>query len=446
MTAHEPLGSVSLDPQGRLRHATGVLEALNTHAGGSIGAPFVLPGASELATAAATLSIELSRRILVADADEELELWLRATPNAEGVRLNVEAWRRTDMVTTTNAGDGTASDLAWHWTCDGDLHLTYLSRAAFTDLDVADTVVGASMASLFHVDEDAGDLTLIGAATLGSGFRDLAADVVGTGKRVRLSGTPRFDIRGRFAGFSGSLGLLEPEGKTESSVADGALPEAFAQRLGNALRDPLGRIIANADSIGAQADGPLSPDYADYANDIAAAGRHLLALVNDLEDLQAVERPDFMVDSEPIDLAEVARRAAGLLAVRAGRAGVTIERPDAAEALPARGDYRRTLQILVNLIGNAVRYSPEGARVWVLLEREPELACVIVADQGRGIASDDQARVFEKFERVDPSEQGGSGLGLYIARRLARAMGGDISLDSAPGQGARFVLALPLGA
>ena len=67
----------------------------------------------------------------------------------------------------------------------------------------------------------------------------------------------------------------------------------------------------------------------------------------------------------------------------------------------------------------------------------------IVADQGRGIAVADQARVFEKFERIDPSEPGGSGLGLYIARRLARAMGGDLTVDSAPGAGARFVLSLP---
>ena len=70
-------------------------------------------------------------------------------------------------------------------------------------------------------------------------------------------------------------------------------------------------------------------------------------------------------------------------------------------------------------------------------------AAVVVADQGRGIAPEDQARIFDKFERVDTSEPGGSGLGLYISRRLARAMGGEIGVDSAPGQGARFVLTLP---
>jgi signal transduction histidine kinase len=70
-------------------------------------------------------------------------------------------------------------------------------------------------------------------------------------------------------------------------------------------------------------------------------------------------------------------------------------------------------------------------------------ACAVVADQGKGIAPEDQERIFAKFERVDPTEPGGSGLGLYIARRLARAMGGDIAVESAPGEGSRFTLTLP---
>ncbi|MDB5703642.1 MAG: Osmosensitive channel histidine kinase KdpD, partial [Sphingomonas bacterium] len=210
-----------------------------------------------------------------------------------------------------------------------------------------------------------------------------------------------------------------------------------------ALRTPLGRIIANADSINAQSEGPLRQDYADYAADIASAGRHLMGLVDDLVDLQAIERPDFVVAHEPVDLADVARRAAGLLAVRASEAQVRIDKPGAQDVLPATGEFRRALQVLVNLIGNAVRYSPPEGMVWIRTERENGVAAIIVADQGKGIALEDQARIFEKFERVDPREAGGSGLGLYIARRLARAMGGDVTVDSAPGQGARFVFTLP---
>ena len=98
---------------------------------------------------------------------------------------------------------------------------------------------------------------------------------------------------------------------------------------------------------------------------------------------------------------------------------------------------------MVNLIGNAVRYSPEGGVVSVTVTRTGSMAEAVVADQGKGIAPQDQERIFEKFERVDPSEVGGNGLGLYIARRLARAMGGDLTVESTPGDGARFTLTLP---
>ncbi|HYD37079.1 MAG TPA: HAMP domain-containing sensor histidine kinase, partial [Allosphingosinicella sp.] len=233
-----------------------------------------------------------------------------------------------------------------------------------------------------------------------------------------------------------------------AAPAAGALPpsgaSAFGERLGQALRAPLAHIVENAERLRAQPEGPLRRDYTGYAADIAAAGRHLLSLIDDLVDLQAIEGPDFTPEAEPLDLADLARRAAGLLAVRAADRGVRIDGPGPDESLPAMADFTRALQVLMNLIANAIRYTPEGGQVWIRLEREGDLAAVIVADQGKGIAPEDQQRIFEKFERVDPNEPGGTGLGLYIARRLARAMGGDISVDSAPGQGARFTFTLPL--
>src|SRR3546814_16569973 len=112
-----------------------------------------------------------------------------------------------------------------------------------------------------------------------------------------------------------------------------------------ALRHPLGRIIANADTIRGQLQGPLRRDYANYASDIAAAGRHLMELVDDLADLQAIERPDFNPVMEDIDLADIARRAAGLLAVKASDHQIRIEAQNADETLPAVGKFRRALQL-----------------------------------------------------------------------------------------------------
>jgi signal transduction histidine kinase len=111
-------------------------------------------------------------------------------------------------------------------------------------------------------------------------------------------------------------------------------------------------------------------------------------------------------------------------------------------ALAAHGDARAVTQILVNLIGNAVRHSPPGGTVRIIAGKGSG-AEISIADQGPGVAPQDRERIFEPFEQAAP-KVGGAGLGLAISRRLARSMGGDILLDPAPGQGARFTLRLPL--
>jgi signal transduction histidine kinase len=216
--------------------------------------------------------------------------------------------------------------------------------------------------------------------------------------------------------------------------------------LAPVLRQPISRIIATAETIRTRMAGPLDDAYSAYAADIASAGQHLLALIEDMADLEVVESDDFTTAPDPIDLADVARRAAGILGVRARQRGIEIHVPGPEETLPAVAEFRRVLQILLNLLGNAIRYTPENSHVWVTLERENGRARAIVADQGQGLTADDQTRVFEKFERLGRSGDGGSGLGLYISRRLARAMGGDLIVESAPGLGARFILEVPVGA
>ncbi len=117
------------------------------------------------------------------------------------------------------------------------------------------------------------------------------------------------------------------------------------------------------------------------------------------------------------------------------------------EPVQVRCDAGRTIQVVGNLVSNALKYSPSAERVEVRLCVRDERALVEVVDRGRGIPADQLTKVFEKFHRVeDPMTMstGGTGLGLFIARRLASAMGGDISLISALGTGSTFTLALPL--
>jgi len=438
-----------VDAVGRLTSGDDRLVELNARAGGALGQPLAIPQIATIARLAQRLGILVSRGVVAADGDSDLELWVRAEPEGEGVRLAITGWRpRRTWDAPPDDGAFVRASADWLWESDAALRLTFVSpEAGVRNGFDPGQYLGQPLTRLFALGEDCdGAIPLLGALGLRQRFDEQPATLKPTGRAVRLAATPRVDPSGAFAGYIGAVHDGAEAASSTPSVPASAtgLSPAFSAQLDRALRAPLNRIIANADSIHAQSEGPLRQDYADYAADIASAGRHLMGLVDDLVDLQAIERDDFTAAAEFVDLADVARRAAGLLQVRAAENRVRIDRPSLGETLPATAEFRRVLQILVNLIGNAVRYSPADGMVWVRAEREGDIAAVIVADQGKGIAAEDQARIFEKFERVDPSEPGGSGLGLYIARRLARAMAGDITLDSAPGQGARFVLTLPL--
>ncbi|WP_294339004.1 HAMP domain-containing sensor histidine kinase [uncultured Sphingomonas sp.] len=441
------------DADGRLIQADPRFLDLVEHAGGAIGGDVALPEVAALVRLARRLGIAIARAIVVADGDDDLELSVRAEPDADGVTLVIGGWQaRPSWRPTDERGSFRAVEADWLWESDAALRLTHVTpdAGARYGFDAA-AILGQPLVKLFALaEDDEGAFPILGAVAAQMRFDSQEAELRGTGRRVILSAEPRIDARGRFAGFAGGVTMLDPPPVDVAEPVTQSEPSApfaagFGEQLDKSLRRPLERIIANANSMSAGVDGPIAERYSGYADDIASAGRHLLGLVDDLVDLEAVERTDFEVDAEPLDLADVARRAAGLLAVRASEGEVRIDRPAADETQPATGDFRRSLQILVNLIGNAVRYSPRGGSVWVRITQDEGHACVIVADQGKGIAAADQAMIFEKFGRVDPTEPGGSGLGLYISRRLARAMGGDITVDSAPGAGARFVFTLPVG-
>ena len=440
----------TVDQSGRLISADSRLLALQLAAGGEADGIIAVPQLASLVRLARTLGVVISRGIVAADGDVDLDLWVRAQPEGDSVRLAIAGWtERTTAPLNDDQLSSRARDLALiasdgSWSTDAALRLTsvdtQLRRALPDDWE------GQRLMRLFELDrDDRGDYPLHDAMLDRVAFSGQHARVIGRSDiEIWLHGAPSIDATGVVSGYHGGYRWASvPHDFLVEMEPVGSGDPQFVQKLDGALRVPLARIIANADDMAAQNSGPLTDDYVAYAGDIAAAGRHLLGLVDDLSDLQAVERPGFAVDAERLDLADVARRAASLLGVRAADSRVRIDAPDLGEPLWAKADFRRALQIMVNLVGNAVRYSPEGSAVWIRAEQEGDIAALIVADQGKGIDQADQDRIFEKFERVDPNEPGGSGLGLYISRRLARAMGGDINVDSAPGFGARFVLTLP---
>ena len=439
---------------GTLVAADAPILALQVEAGAVEGGPLLVPQLAALARLSARLGIPLSRSVVAAGALVDIDMWVRTRPEGTMVHLAIVDWRERaprapgDGETARDA-DLMAAREGWWWQID--TRMRFVMADAGHQRDFALPHPGEKLTAWFRLEtDDDGDMPILRAFAERRPFEEQRATVAECGDAYILSGLPMFDVHGALIGYRGRAEPADPNAapaqeRHEAEIT--VLPTAplFGRRIDRALRQPLGRIIANADTMNAQLHGPLRDDYAAYAADIAAAGRHLMGLVNDLEDLQAVDRPDFVIAAEDIELGDIARRAAGLLSVKAGDRQIRLSTPEEGEDIPATGEFRRVLQILVNLIGNAIRYAPMGSLVTVQAERANGRACVRVEDQGAGISLEDREKIFEKFERLGRDDAQGSGLGLYISRRLARAMGGDLTVEDASGGGACFVLELPAG-
>ncbi|WP_283419518.1 PAS domain-containing sensor histidine kinase [Sphingopyxis sp. Geo48] len=445
-----------VDSAGRLVSADAPLLRLQQRAGAAIGQPLALPNLARLVALAQRLQRDISRPLYAADDHSDIHALVRVLPDGEGANLEISDWRTRPILLPEAPADGAgmASADGWTWECDQRLRLLTL-HADGDALPIPADWEGRSLSELFELQPDEQGRFPV--------LRALAGQTRFDGQRVRveaeqgtvtmtLAAEPLFDATGRLTGFRG----VAVRGPADTDAGEypapppdpafGSLPLSdpqFGRRIDGALRGPLSRIIATAETIHGQFDGPIRADYARYAGDIAHAGRHLLGLVDDLADLQNIERPGFKAAADQIDLGDLARRAVGLLGMKAEEKGIRIDAPRVDDKMPATGEFRRVLQVLLNLLGNAIRYSPDNSQIWIRVDREGNRAMVTVADQGQGISAEQQDVVFEKFERLGRTDSGGSGLGLYIARRLARAMDGDLTVDSAPGQGARFTLSLP---
>jgi signal transduction histidine kinase len=432
------LGPVTgrVDRDGRLVEADAPLMRLQQEAGSKLGAPLALPQLAAVARSAIKLGVPLSRAVIAASSDQDIDLWVRAEPDAEGAKLTIEGWKarppappRLTLVGSEPRPEEADGSEAMSFTTDAELKITRISEALADRLGIdGANVVGDPLTRHFLLSDDGNGMPLLSAVAMRRDF---------TGQRARLRGKNDIELTLEGVALVTSSGLdgYEIEVVLDSDVRlHGRL--ALDPSLDEALRSPLDRIIAAAERIVDRSEGPLRSDYAAYAGDIAAAGRHLLSVVHSITDQQAP------ASTGQLNLVACASEAMQLVQPRAEERSIHLERVGADEPLTANAEPRGVVQILVNLLNNAVRHSPEGATIAVIAERRDDRVAVTVADEGPGIAEADQERIFERYERADNSPEG-SGLGLAISRRLARSMGGDIELVSTPGQGARFTLVLP---
>lgn len=222
----------------------------------------------------------------------------------------------------------------------------------------------------------------------------------------------------------------------------------FLATLGHEVRTPMTGVLGMAELLQGT---PLDARQHGHVDAIRRAGEHLLRLVNDALDMARIEAGRLELVSAPFALEPLLGEVAGLMAPLAERKGLVFaEHIDADAPRALQGDRTRVQQILLNLIGNAVKFTEAGHVSLEVTALQPWGVRFVVADSGPGLNTEQRERLFRRFEQADgartAARYGGSGLGLAISQELAAAMGGRIAVESAPGQGTRFIVALPLPA
>jgi two-component system, NtrC family, sensor kinase len=221
----------------------------------------------------------------------------------------------------------------------------------------------------------------------------------------------------------------------------------FLANMSHELRTPLNAIIGFSEVLTERMFGELNEKQDEYLKDIYASGQHLLSLINDILDLSKIEAGRMELELTDFDLPSAIDNALILVRERASRRGITLGRTIDEHLGRLRGDERKVKQVLLNLLSNALKFTPEAGRIDVRAVPQDGVAEISVADTGVGIAPEDQEAVFEEFRQVGTADKKveGTGLGLALSRKFIELHGGRIWVESEIGKGSTFRFTLPNG-
>jgi len=239
---------------------------------------------------------------------------------------------------------------------------------------------------------------------------------------------------------------IEDTRRLAEAEASNRAKTGFLAAMSHELRTPLNAIAGYAQLMQEGIAGPVSDQQQEYLTRIRASQQHLLAIVNDLLNYSRIEAGEVAYDLSPLSLHEVIARVLAMMMPQAERKGLQLVEEQCEERVTALADQLKTEQIVLNLVSNAVKFTPEGGAVTVTCARRDGAALLEVRDTGPGIPEDVQEMIFDPFVQLGrslTSTHEGAGLGLAISRDLARAMDGDVTVQSTPGEGATFTLRLP---
>ena len=256
---------------------------------------------------------------------------------------------------------------------------------------------------------------------------------------TRVMGTVR-DIRAQRA-HEATLEAARAEAEAQN-----AGKSRFLANMSHELRTPLNAIMGFSDIMRQRLFGPLSDRYADYSELIHESGGHLLELINDVLDMSKIEAERFQLNREEFDAREAVNAVLRLMRGQADRAGVHLRGLLPREPLEVVADRRALKQMALNLISNALKFTPKDGAVTVTLQAEGPVLELIVADTGEGIGAEDLLRLGRPFEQAGDGMQkaNGTGLGLSLVRAFAELHGGEMQIESQLGEGTTVIVRMPV--
>jgi protein-histidine pros-kinase len=227
------------------------------------------------------------------------------------------------------------------------------------------------------------------------------------------------------------------------------LKSEFLANMSHELRTPLNGIIGFSEFLIDGKAGELNDAQKEFLSDVLASGKHLLRLINDVLDLSKIEAGRMDLVPETFEVAPAVEEVCSIAASVAGGKSITLLRRVSAEVARVHLDRHRFMQILYNLLSNALKFTDAGGKVEVQVGQRESALELRVRDTGIGIRAEDVAKLFVEFQQLDSGptrRHQGTGLGLVLTRRLAELHGGSVQVDSTPGQGSVFTVLLPLNA
>ena len=287
-----------------------------------------------------------------------------------------------------------------------------------------------------------------------SASEDIVIDSIGTAYSVRMY--PKLDGEGKYLysvhvmqDITERKKMREAQIMKETAEAANKAKSDFLASMSHELRTPLNAVIGFSELMAMGLGGPLTDQQKDYVTDIFTSGQHLLSLVNDILDLSKVEAGKMELEINEFNIESLVKTSIALFKGKAFTQKLQMTFEIAKGLGTMIGDERKIKQVLLNLLGNAVKFTPDSGRIHVeaTLTADKEFVNFSVSDTGIGISADDRKKLFTPFHQVDmrlTRQYKGTGLGLSLCKRLVELHGGSIWVESEAGKGSQFIFVIPM--